>query len=127
MLVWTKPSCYILAQAAIAGAESNYKIEYSIVNFIFERGNYTFMPTNRATLGFLFANLHTGASLVIWPSMLRAAELHDVNLICFPGGRLQAVDSFEVQRNAIFSLVNDRCLDGLITWSSSDLPLRGSA
>jgi len=77
-------------------------------------------PTaNRPTLGFLFASLHTGASLVIWPSLLDAAERHDVNLICFPGGRLKATDSFEIQRNAIFDLVSHKCLDGLITWSSS--------
>jgi len=76
-------------------------------------------PTHRATLGFLFASLHTGASLIIWPSLLDAAERHDVNLICFPGGRLQAADSFEIQRNAIFDLVNNKSLDGLITWSSS--------
>lgn len=75
--------------------------------------------TNRATLGFLFASLHTGASVIIWPSLLEAAERHDVNLICFPGGRLQAADSFEMQRNAIFNLAGDRCIDGLITWSSS--------
>ncbi|HEX6035279.1 MAG TPA: substrate-binding domain-containing protein, partial [Anaerolineales bacterium] len=74
---------------------------------------------DRATLGFLFASLHTGASLVIWPSLLEAAERHDVNLICFPGGRLQAADSYEIQRNAIFDLANNRSLDGLITWSSS--------
>ena len=77
------------------------------------------MPTDRATLGFLLASLHTGASLVIWPSLLDAAERHDVNLICFPGGRLQAADSFEIQRNAIFDLANNQSLDGLITWSSS--------
>src|SRR5512134_475182 len=77
------------------------------------------MPTDRATLGFLFASLHTGASLVIWPSLLDAAEHHDVNLICFPGGRLQAADAFEIQRNAIFELASGTCLDGLITWSSS--------
>jgi signal transduction histidine kinase/DNA-binding LacI/PurR family transcriptional regulator/AraC-like DNA-binding protein len=75
--------------------------------------------TNRATLGFLFASLHTGASLVIWPSLLESAELHDVNLICFPGGRLQASGSFEIQRNAIFGLASHYSLDGLITWSSS--------
>jgi hypothetical protein len=63
-------------------------------------------PRNRATLGFLFASLHTGASLVIWPSLLDAARRHDVNLICFPGGRLQAADSFEIQRNAIFDNVS---------------------
>jgi signal transduction histidine kinase/DNA-binding LacI/PurR family transcriptional regulator/AraC-like DNA-binding protein len=91
----------------------------SIVNLILERGNYKAMPTNRATLGFLLASLHTGASLVIWPSLLEAAEQHDINLICFPGGRLQAADSFEIQRNAIFDLANNQCLDGLITWSSS--------
>ena len=77
------------------------------------------ITANRSTLGFLFANLHTGASLVIWPSLLDAAEHHDVNLICFPGGRLQAADSFEIQRNAIFNLANNQCLDGLVTWSSS--------
>jgi len=77
------------------------------------------MPTDRVTLGFLLASLHTGASLVIWPSLLDAAERHDVNLICFPGGRLQAADSFEIQRNAIFDLANNQSLDGLITWSSS--------
>jgi signal transduction histidine kinase/DNA-binding LacI/PurR family transcriptional regulator/CheY-like chemotaxis protein len=77
------------------------------------------ITANRSTLGFLFANLHTGASLVIWPSLLDAAEYHDVNLICFPGGRLQAADSFEIQRNAIFNLANNQCLDGLVTWSSS--------
>jgi signal transduction histidine kinase/DNA-binding LacI/PurR family transcriptional regulator/AraC-like DNA-binding protein len=77
------------------------------------------MPTDRATLGFLLASLHTGASLMIWPSLLDAAERHDVNLVCFPGGRLQAADSFEIQRNAIFDLASNQCLDGLITWSSS--------
>ncbi|MFT3895391.1 MAG: substrate-binding domain-containing protein [Anaerolineales bacterium] len=77
-------------------------------------------PLNsRATIGFLLASLHTGASQIIWPSIAAAAEHHDVNLICFPGGRLQAADSFEIQRNAIFNLANERCLDGLITWSSS--------
>src|SRR3990172_3842722 len=76
-------------------------------------------PNGRATLGFLLASLHTGASLVIWPSLLDAAEHHDINLICFPGGRLHAADSFEIQRNAIFDLASNQCLDGLITWSSS--------
>src|SRR5512144_1351609 len=74
---------------------------------------------NRATVGFLLASLHTGASQIIWPSMADSAERHDVNLICFPGGRLQAMDSFEVQRNAIFDLASHKCLDGLITWAST--------
>ncbi|MBN2117302.1 MAG: substrate-binding domain-containing protein [Anaerolineales bacterium] len=74
---------------------------------------------SRATVGFLLASLHTGASRIIWPSMADSAERHDVNLICFPGGRLHAMDSFEVQRNAIFDLASHKCLDGLITWAST--------
>lgn len=74
---------------------------------------------SRATIGLLLASLHTGASQIIWPSIADSAERHDVNLICFPGGRLQAMDSFEVQRNAIFDLASHKCLDGLITWSSA--------
>ena len=73
----------------------------------------------RLTLGFLLASLHTGASLTIWPGLLDAAQRHDVNLICFPGGRLNAVESFENQRNIIFELASDEYLDGLITWSST--------
>src|SRR5512134_2480612 len=74
---------------------------------------------NRMTIGLLLASLHTGASQVIWPSMVDSAERHNVNLICFPGGRLHAMDSFEVQRNAIFDLASHKCLDGLVTWSSA--------
>src|SRR5512134_3594392 len=73
----------------------------------------------RATIGFLLASLHTGASQIIWPSMADSAERHDVNLICFPGGRLHAMDSFEVQRNAIFELASHQRLDGLVTWAST--------
>src|SRR3972149_9843150 len=76
-------------------------------------------PNGRVTLGFLLASLHTGASRVLWPGLLDAAERHNVNLICFPGGRLQATDSFESQRNTIYDLAGENCLDGLVTWSSS--------
>jgi signal transduction histidine kinase/DNA-binding LacI/PurR family transcriptional regulator/AraC-like DNA-binding protein/CheY-like chemotaxis protein len=77
------------------------------------------IPRKRKTLGFILASLHTGVSLTIWPSLLDAARRHDVNLICFPGGRLQAAESYEIQRNVIFDLASDEYLDGLITWSSS--------
>jgi signal transduction histidine kinase/DNA-binding LacI/PurR family transcriptional regulator/AraC-like DNA-binding protein len=73
----------------------------------------------RMTIGFLLASLHTGASQIIWPSMVDSAERHDIKLICFPGGRLHAMDSFEIQRNAIFDLASNKRLDGLITWSSA--------
>ena len=75
--------------------------------------------SERLTLGFLLASLHTGASLTVWPSLLDAARRHDVNLICFPGGRMHAAESYESQRNAIFELASNEYLNGLITWSST--------
>ncbi|MBN1266336.1 MAG: hypothetical protein JXA25_12640 [Anaerolineales bacterium] len=43
----------------------------------------------RYTLGFLAANINTGASRVLCPGVLDAAEREDVNLISYPGGRLK--------------------------------------
>ncbi len=73
----------------------------------------------RPTFGFLLASLHTGASRALWPGLIDSAERHDVNLICFPGGRLRAQVAFESQRNVIYDLAGKECLDGLVTWASS--------
>lgn len=78
-----------------------------------------FIPSNRQTIGFLLASLNTGASRALWPGVLDAAALHDVNLILFPGGRLSATPAFESMRNQVFELAGPDCLDGLITWASS--------
>ncbi len=77
------------------------------------------MSSPRPTLGFLLASLHTGASRALWPGVLDAAEKQDVNLVCFPGGRLGAANGFESQRNQVFDLASADYLDGLITWASS--------
>lgn len=77
------------------------------------------LPGQRATLGFLLASLHTGASRALWPGLLDVAERQDVNLICFPGGRLKTSVAYEGQRNLIYDLAGEACLDGLVTWSSS--------
>jgi signal transduction histidine kinase/DNA-binding LacI/PurR family transcriptional regulator/AraC-like DNA-binding protein len=75
--------------------------------------------SSRPTIGFLLASLHTGASRALWPGLLDAAEQHDANLIIFPGGRLRASNASEDQRNLIFDLAGEACLDGLVTWASS--------
>jgi signal transduction histidine kinase/DNA-binding LacI/PurR family transcriptional regulator/AraC-like DNA-binding protein/DNA-binding response OmpR family regulator len=75
--------------------------------------------SDRPTIGFLLASLHTGASQALWPGLVHAAEKHDANLICFPGGRLRSSVAYEAQRNVIFDLAGEDCLDGLVTWSSS--------
>ncbi len=74
---------------------------------------------NRPTIGFLSANIHIGASRVLWPGILDAAEAGDANLICFPGGRLDAVDSGESMRNLIFRQIAPEQFDGLVVWSSA--------
>lgn len=76
-------------------------------------------PNGKVTLGFLLASLHTGASRALWPGLLDAAEKHDANLICFPGGRLKTPIAYESQRNVVFELASETCLDGLVTWSSA--------
>ncbi len=73
----------------------------------------------RPSFGFLLASLHTGASRALWPGLIDAAGRLDVNLICFPGGRLLAQGAFEFQRNLIYDLAGEECLDGIITWASS--------
>ena len=78
------------------------------------------MPANnRPTIGFLLASLHTGASRALLPGVMDAAQKADVNLIGLPGGRLGVGDAFELQRNKIYDLAGEDCLDGLITWSSA--------
>ena len=73
----------------------------------------------RPVFGFLLASLHTGASRALWPGLIDSARRNDVNLICFPGGRLRAELAFESQRNVIYDLAGKECLDGLVSRSRS--------
>ena len=73
----------------------------------------------RPTISFLTANIHIGASRVLWPGILDAAVSENVNLICFPGGRLNATDESEAMRNLIYQQVDTNRLDGLIMWTSA--------
>lgn len=65
-------------------------------------------------IGFVLAEIYTGSSLNLWPSVAKkfASEGND-SLILFPGGRLGE------KQNAIYNLVNNYNLDGSIIWSSS--------
>jgi signal transduction histidine kinase/DNA-binding LacI/PurR family transcriptional regulator/AraC-like DNA-binding protein len=70
------------------------------------------------TIGFLTASIHIDVSRRLWRGVADAAARHNVNLVCFPGGGLQAPTEFESQRNIIYDLVNPTDLDGVISWSS---------
>ncbi len=73
----------------------------------------------RTSVGFVLASLHTGASIAAWPGVARAAELADVNLFCFPGGRLGLRAGYEASRNAIYDLAARSPIDGALIWASS--------
>jgi hypothetical protein len=73
----------------------------------------------RSTIGFLSANIHVGASRVLWPGILDAAAAGNANLICFPGGRLHAAESAEAMRNIIYRQVDSGQLEGLVIWTSA--------
>jgi DNA-binding LacI/PurR family transcriptional regulator len=77
-------------------------------------------PANRrATIGFLTGNIHIGAARTVWVGVTDAAEKHDINLICYPGGRLRPPDDPESLRNLIYDLTQVDHLDGLVSWSST--------
>jgi signal transduction histidine kinase/DNA-binding LacI/PurR family transcriptional regulator/AraC-like DNA-binding protein len=88
-------------------------------NYLSGRPKYRKGWKKRPSFGFLLASLHTGASRALWPGLIDAAERLDINLICFPGGRLRAQVAYESQRNVIYDLAGEKCLDGIITWASS--------
>ena len=55
----------------------------------------------------------------MWPGLLDAAQDYDVNLLCFPGGRLGVQPAFESQRNAVYNLLSKDRIDGLVSWAST--------
>lgn len=65
-------------------------------------------------IGFVLAEIYTGSSLSLWPSVAkRFPSDGSDSLIIFPGGRLGD------KQNSIYDLVNTDNLDGSIIWSSS--------
>lgn len=67
----------------------------------------------------MLASLHTGASVAAWPGVAQAAERADVDLFCFPGGRIGLRDGYEASRNAIYDLAAGAPLDGALIWAST--------
>ncbi len=74
---------------------------------------------SRPTVGLVLASLHTGASADVWPSVAQEAARADVNLFCFPGGRVGLREGHEASRNFVYELAASGPLDGLLLWSSS--------
>jgi diguanylate cyclase (GGDEF)-like protein len=76
---------------------------------------------SRFNIGLLMTASFDDYNLSIWKSIVKLAEINDVNLLCFPGGHLQSRPdiSFNYQRNLVFDLVNTKKIDGIIVLSAS--------
>ena len=71
-------------------------------------------------IGFVSAELSTGSSASLWPSVASMFPSGGKDtLIVFSGGRLYSQDPLERMRNSIYDLVTPENLDGSIIWSSS--------
>ncbi len=73
-------------------------------------------PSARMTIGLVTANIHLGVGATLWSGVLDAADRHDVNVICFPGGEVRATDR---PPNRVYDLVAPDLLDGLICHTST--------
>ena len=74
---------------------------------------------HRPTIGLFVALIENVNTSRLWAGVADAAREHDVNLICFPGGRLRVPGELEEQRNILFELVSAGEMDGLIIWASA--------
>ncbi len=68
----------------------------------------------RHTVGFLTTQLFDEYSVSIWSAIVKAAEEHDIDVVCFIGGAIKDELYFEYQRNPIYGLINKKKIDGLI-------------
>jgi DNA-binding LacI/PurR family transcriptional regulator/AraC-like DNA-binding protein len=77
------------------------------------------MAAKKKRIGLVLASIHNGLSLKILDSFVRTATVENTSLFIFPGGRLDARRDYENLRNSVYYLVNDKNLDGCISWSST--------
>src|SRR5438552_2584735 len=56
---------------------------------------------------------------VQWKGTLDAARERDADLVCFVGSELGRPEEFGGRANAIYDLVSDERLDGLVVWTAA--------
>ncbi len=80
----------------------------------------TGLRNGRPTIGFLTHGIWDTFGVLLWHGAMEAAQEQDANLICFPGGDLNATRyMFEAQANMIYDLANAENVDGLIISGSA--------
>lgn len=68
----------------------------------------------RPTIGLLIDWVEGGYHSALWSGVADVSREQDVNLLCFVGGPLHSPIGFEIQRNALYDLVDTPTVDGLI-------------
>ncbi|GIK40066.1 MAG: hypothetical protein BroJett011_38990 [Chloroflexota bacterium] len=78
------------------------------------------MQPKRPTIGFLTHGIWDTFGIRLWQGAMDATQAEDANLICFPGGDLNATRyAFEAQANTIYNLASPTNVDGLIVSGSA--------
>ncbi len=73
----------------------------------------------RPTIGFLTTGVAETLRLVMWSAVAEAAQEHDVNIICAPGGELTESNEIQSLTNSIFQIGNNEIIDALVMWGAS--------
>ena len=68
----------------------------------------------RPTIGVIVDSMISGYQTTLWRGIKDAAQQHDVNLLCFVGREINSPLGFRRQANAIYNLVDENNIDGLI-------------
>ncbi len=79
----------------------------------------TAVHDTRPTIGLLVDWLEDRYQNTVISGVMDAAAEHDVNLICFAGGGIESPQRFGIQRNRIFDLVGQSCVDALLLMSGT--------
>lgn len=76
------------------------------------------MKNSRPTIGLFTNTVDDPNNIGLWQGMTDAAEELDFNLICIAGRQLKSPHGYEAQGNALFELINEHNVDGLVIWAS---------
>jgi signal transduction histidine kinase/DNA-binding LacI/PurR family transcriptional regulator len=80
----------------------------------------TGLRNGRPTIGFLTHGIWDTFGVRLWHGVMDATQEEDVNLICFPGGDLNATRYvFEAQANMVYDLASAENVDGLVVSGSA--------
>jgi PAS domain S-box-containing protein len=79
----------------------------------------TRVQNKRPTIGVLVDSMVSGYQIDLWRGIREAAQKRDVNLLCFVGREIESTVGYRRYANAIYDLVSENCVDGLILFTGT--------